>query len=511
MGSATLRIAVYNRYWSTAGGGEVHAGSLAESLARRHDVELLSETDIDTEHLDTHLGLSLSKLACRVLGELDDEQFEAVTAEYDAFFNCTFSSARRNAARYGAYLVYFPPVDVSGVPPTSLLGASAARVLRAGLDIEWRSGVHAEEREGDRRWRWTEGEARLRVRLPAGRAATLRLVVSAASRPDRSAPLDVSVDGREIVANAVVGVEPFPIETRLVGTQRPLDVTIRTAAFRPADVMDTTDTRELGVQIERVELFHDRLPHRLVRRVLPSLAVGATDDFLETYPMLLANSDYTKRWIRRLWGRSSMTLEPPVRPRAGGAKKPMILSVGRFFAPENGHSKRQLEMIEAFGEIAKHGWELHLVGGCSTQDQPYLDAARRAADGLPVHFHVNAPARDVDELYASASIYWQATGLGEDSALHPERFEHFGISVVEAMSAGAVPVVHAVGGPAATVRAERDGLHFANAQQLVQATRRLIEDESLRAKMSTSARSRAEDFGRPAFDARVDRLLSRLR
>ncbi len=56
-------------------------------------------------------------------------------------------------------------------------------------------------------------------------------------------------------------------------------------------------------------------------------------------------------------------------------------------------------------------------------------------------FHVDAPGAELADLYARASIFWHAAGLGEDAEDDPNRMEHFGISIVEAMSAGAVPVV----------------------------------------------------------------------
>lgn len=501
---------MYNRYWSTAGGGEVHAGSLAESLARRHDVELLSETAVDTAHLDAHLGLSLNGLASRVMGEVNDAEFAAISSEYDALFNCTFASSRRSSARHSAYLVYFPPVDVAGAPKSSGIAATAARLLRAGLDIEWGEGIHPEERDGLRSWRWTAAEGRVRVRVASGHRAVLRILISAA-RPDGPAPLEVLLDGRVLEATTIAPGQTVTVQTTLVGSPRPQELRLRTRPFRPAELTGTTDTRELGVQVERVDLHHDGAARRVLHRLRPSLATGATDDFLETYDLILANSRYTAAWVRRLWGRRAMQLEPPVRPRRAGSKRNVILSVGRFFAPENGHSKRQLEMIGAFRVLGRADWELHLVGGCSTQDHRYLREVERAAAGLPVHLHVNAPAAEVDDLYACASVYWQATGLGEDPLVHPERFEHFGISVVEAMSARAVPVVLGVGGPAASVRNGRDGLHFRSQEELVAATTRLILDPRLRDRLGSSAQRRASEFGRAAFDEKVDRVLARMR
>ena len=43
-------------------------------------------------------------------------------------------------------------------------------------------------------------------------------------------------------------------------------------------------------------------------------------------------------------------------------------------------------------------------------------------------------------LYRDAKIFWHAAGMKSDETIYPELAEHFGISTVEAMSAGCVPV-----------------------------------------------------------------------
>jgi glycosyltransferase involved in cell wall biosynthesis len=110
-------------------------------------------------------------------------------------------------------------------------------------------------------------------------------------------------------------------------------------------------------------------------------------------------------------------------------------------------------------------------------------------------------------LFAGASIYWHAGGLGEDPERHPERFEHFGITVVEAMAAGAVPVVFAAAGPQEIVTDGVHGFHWRTPEELVRRTRQLIDDPELRRRMSDAARQRAEDFSAPRFTSAVRALV----
>jgi glycosyltransferase involved in cell wall biosynthesis len=208
-----------------------------------------------------------------------------------------------------------------------------------------------------------------------------------------------------------------------------------------------------------------------------------------------------------MWGRDSEVLYPPVTLVPRQAKRPVILSVGRFFVPGTGHNKKQLELVQAFralvGSGRAGGYELHLVGGCAPEHQPYLDQVTAAADGLAVVLHPDASGADLRQLYGEASIYWHAAGLGEDPERHPERFEHFGITTVEAMSAGAVPVVIDAAGQAEIVEQGVSGYRFRDQDELVSRTLDLIADDDRRHKLSMAAEERAQVFGWDAFVGNV--------
>ena len=64
---------------------------------------------------------------------------------------------------------------------------------------------------------------------------------------------------------------------------------------------------------------------------------------------------------------------------------------------------------------------------------------------------MDVPRDELLELYSRASLFWHAAGHGQDDRRHPERLEHFGITTVEAMAHGAVPLVFPAGGPAEVV------------------------------------------------------------
>ena len=149
-----------------------------------------------------------------------------------------------------------------------------------------------------------------------------------------------------------------------------------------------------------------------------------------------------------------------------------------------------------------------IVGGCDAANREYALQVRRDAIGLPVDVHVNAPGDVVERLLGDASLYWHGAGLGEDPERHPERFEHFGISVVEAMAAGAVPLVFGAAGPAEIVRNGVDGVQWTTLDQLAAATVELAGNESRRSALSTAAVERAADFSAAAFRDRLIQLIT---
>jgi glycosyltransferase involved in cell wall biosynthesis len=111
-------------------------------------------------------------------------------------------------------------------------------------------------------------------------------------------------------------------------------------------------------------------------------------------------------------------------------------------------------------------------------------------------------------LYERASIFWHAAGYGEDENLWPVYSEHFGISTVEAMAAGCVPVVIKKGGQREIVEHGVSGFLWETLDELMAYTDLLLNDDRLLANMAEAARKRAQMFSRESFIANfLGRLL----
>jgi glycosyltransferase involved in cell wall biosynthesis len=225
--------------------------------------------------------------------------------------------------------------------------------------------------------------------------------------------------------------------------------------------------------------------------------------FLDSYQKIIAISEYSRYWIERYWKRQSTILYPPVdidsfAPEKSFAREKIILSVGRFF-PEH-HNKKQYELASAFIDMVKkypedtEGYTLYLAGGL--EDRPghgeYVESIRRMSEGYPVKILTNISFEGLAALFMKASIFWHASGLGEDEEEHPEKFEHFGITTAEAMSAGCIPVVIQKGGQKEIVNDGIDGFLFHDLKELKEKTLDIIrgrfDEDALRRKAISNCR-----------------------
>ena len=510
-----MKIAVFNRHWTTYGGGERYAGAFAQVLATDNDVHLLSLTPVDWARLEERLGLDLSRTTRRTV-PADPHLLAAITGEYDVLVTCSFMGAEPNEARRGIYVVLFPArrriaFRLAKHVAARLLGP----VLRPDdVGVVWGYGFHPAERSRLNVFRWTSEKADLRLMLPAGAPTHVRLTFLA-YRPRSMSPATVfvEVDGRVRARTKVGGdLRPVALDVELTGrgADAPITLVIRTDTFVPGGADD--DSRRLGVPLSSVQVGTG--PRAWLLGRFPFLAPSRREiNFLDTYQDIVSISEFTERWVRERWGRESHVIYPPVTVATGeGPKEPLILSVGRFFDQRYGHSKKQLELVRAFRILIARGlpgWELHLVGSCQPLHAGYLARVRAEAQGLPVHFHIDASGTELMDLYRRASIYWHAAGLGESERRHPERFEHFGISTVEAMGAGAVPIVIGKGGQAEIVQPDVNGYHFRSLDDLIAHTELVAQDSELRRRLAGAARLRAREFSTERFAARVRALVER--
>ena len=229
--------------------------------------------------------------------------------------------------------------------------------------------------------------------------------------------------------------------------------------------------------------------------------------FVDTYHHFICNSEFTRSYTRRRWGQhlSTLVVHPPAEdwpvppiPRATD-----ILTIGRF--NWTGHKKNQDMLLEAFEDILDllpKGWRLVLLGRLNDSGdnvQPFR-ALQRRCRRLPVAFEINVSEHRKRELLARASLFWHGTGLGKEEPAEAGQMEHFGIAVVEAMLAGAVPLCYYRGGPREIVEHGQSGFLYRDIEELKTFTLALVAREAFQNSMRARARERAAQFTRNEFD-----------
>lgn len=253
--------------------------------------------------------------------------------------------------------------------------------------------------------------------------------------------------------------------------------------------------------LARYNILHFQMPFGKV----PYSAVK-----LSRYQAIVCNSQFTKQALDMRIGSRSVVIYPPVDldNRQGSKKEKLILSVGRFTGFHT--AKKQHILLEAFRQGTKDkslsGWKLVLAGGLLESDEEYFSGLKKMAHDLPVEFLPNAPLTKLTHLYRRASIYWHAAGYGETD---PRWMEHFGITTVEAMSAGAVPVVFAGGGQIEVVSDGVNGLLWRSIEELLSKTSLVIHDTKKQERIRDGGMRRAMDFQESKFTQAFDDLLSR--
>lgn len=222
-------------------------------------------------------------------------------------------------------------------------------------------------------------------------------------------------------------------------------------------------------------------------------------------------SDFVRRHLQLRWGADAAVLAPPVEQGQYSPidKECLILSVGRFFPGE--HTKRHDVLIDAHRSLPPETaarWPLVLAGGVdsSPSAQAYLASLRSRIGTANIQIMVNASATTLASLYRRASLFWHATGYGR-SPKSPEKAEHFGISTIEAMSWGAVPMAYQDGGIVETV-SPGQGVLWRTASQLTDATLALTADLGRRQRMAQTASVTARQWRPERFTTLAQELLS---
>ena len=163
--------------------------------------------------------------------------------------------------------------------------------------------------------------------------------------------------------------------------------------------------------------------YRLIQRNIRD----SFERLLEPRVRLVANSDYTRKIILEKFRKDSRVIYPPVdtgrfskwydRP-----KEDRVITLSRFSPEKN--------LKFAVDTIGSGSLEYHLDGSARFESPIKMcEELRNGTDPARIKISSNLPAAEIEALVGSSKVYF-----------HPSK-ETFGISVVEAVSAGCIPIV----------------------------------------------------------------------
>jgi len=239
-------------------------------------------------------------------------------------------------------------------------------------------------------------------------------------------------------------------------------------------------------------------PAELLSRLLISLFKN-----MEYKPMILTNSRFSASMVSRFLGVNGLVVYPPVNAEEylplsrNRDRDNIILVIGRIEPAKN------IALVPFIAEKVKNG-RFVIIGSIGSYS--YYRHLVRLVKSLRVEDRVrilpNASEWQKIELLRRAKVY-----------LHPMKYEHFGISVVEAMAAGLIPVVHRSGGPwTDIVEFGKYGFGFRTEEEAVSHVENLLELKEIELEnLRSIVIARSQYFNYEKFRNAIDKLFDKLK
>lgn len=224
---------------------------------------------------------------------------------------------------------------------------------------------------------------------------------------------------------------------------------------------------------------------------------------------LVCNSRFTKSFIDSQYSAHSLVLYPPVDTQIfpPAKKTNTILYVGRFSRLTQ--DKNQLQLIKSFQKIEKKlkNWKLIIAGGLGIgHDHKFINSLSGQINKSQIELCFNPNLPTLKKLYGQAKIFWSAAGYGHDQYTHPDKVEHFGMTVVEAMSAGCVPIVSNLGGHREIVD-NKSGFLWDQPSEMESLTVELIRTPEILSYLSRTVQARSKIFDKLCFQNSLQSII----
>jgi glycosyltransferase involved in cell wall biosynthesis len=218
--------------------------------------------------------------------------------------------------------------------------------------------------------------------------------------------------------------------------------------------------------------------------------------------VMVANSKFTQQIIRECLGKKAFLINPPVESnktlmRVNKRKRGnVVITMSRF---------RSAKGLEIIPEIASYvrDCEFVVIGIADKESKQCLKELSEEIERLGVqkriHIFRNKRYGFTLSALSTAKIF-----------LHTQTTEAFGMSIVESMAAGCIPIVPRTGGPWIDILDCQEGQYgfsYRSSAEAAAKIKLLLDDESLRSKVSVRAIERSVVFDSSAFEKKLLRIV----
>jgi len=234
--------------------------------------------------------------------------------------------------------------------------------------------------------------------------------------------------------------------------------------------------------------------------------ISSTCDKIAPSRLLVTNSKFMQRIVKTTLNRDAIVIYPPVDTNAFSSKcfKPRkegnLVAVIASYTP-----KRRLEQLPLIAQQTKAA-RFIVIGKTDEYSILTIQRLEENIRALRVEDKItllkNAPFTELQNILANAKVY-----------LHTMPFDHFGISVVEAMASGCVPVVHRSGGPWTDILDAKQGAYgfsYSTPSEAAGYIDMLLTDERLRSRIAAKASYRSTKYDKTVFSKRLAEVVEKI-
>jgi glycosyltransferase involved in cell wall biosynthesis len=223
--------------------------------------------------------------------------------------------------------------------------------------------------------------------------------------------------------------------------------------------------------------------------------------WFSSYDIYISYSQYSQNWLDKIWHidkeRSSL-IDPAVSfiKTSGEEKLDCIMICSRI------EPSKEIELlVKTFlsNQMLRQTAKLYIVGAVIDENIAYINKIKKIISNYTdaVYLIENPNRNEIEKYYNLSKIFWHAKGYSCDENTKPAELEHFGLTTVEAMSAGCVPVVINKGGQKEIISDGVNGFLWDTPEELIEKTITLLQSPEKYQMMSKAAK---ETIGKYSFD-----------